>query len=212
MTLDKCLTLKPIIKTMNVPFIDKNEFIYISNVLNKPYEVCGALRKGVTSNGIHKFDFATIKKGPIITDEECKQGALCIHDNSTYIFHTHPNICKAYPSIQDLERVLKYRHITKNSIIMTVWGVFQIYSLNSNKSVGTYKHHELINDLLTDLNSKTKTPNHSSLSWSKVDQYYVFQMVRKLSKLLSFDDVGLHFDAVDNIGASDEQDRVIIYH
>jgi hypothetical protein len=197
---------------MNVAFIDKKELLYISEVLKKPYEVCGSLVKGVTSDGVQRFVFAPkIEKGPLI-DKECKVPGSCVHNNSTYIFHTHPNTCKAYPSIEDMDRVLKYRHVTKNSIIFTVWGVFQIYTLNTQKAVGPFTHRAIIIQLLTDLNKKTRTSKHSSLSWSKVDQSYVLKMVRKLSKLLSFDDVRLHFDSVDNVSGSDEQGRVVIYH
>jgi hypothetical protein len=51
---------------------------------------------------------------------------------SNIIWHTHPRISKFYPSIEDIEKVIKIRpeNIIKDSYIVTNFGVWRLSAIN----------------------------------------------------------------------------------
>lgn len=103
----------------NTLILNKSLINIFKNFLNLENEVCGYIE--------NIFDKIILK---IFSQEEIETTkSLCFHDNfySPYIFHTHPNNSKSYPSASDIIKVLKY-DIIKSSLIFTKWGIWEIYS------------------------------------------------------------------------------------
>ena len=66
-----------------------------------------------------------------------------------YIWHTHPNISKSYPSVQDLFFTL--RKTPNISIIFTKWGIWELYAgkkYNITKENIDYFRRKYIDDIL----------------------------------------------------------------
>lgn len=87
---------------------------HIRALLRKPYEICGEVR---TLLGHDVFDFA--QRGNTQGRRQCSAPAYPV------IWHTHPNRSKAYPSVEDINKVVK--HSTTRSLIFTAHGVWELH-------------------------------------------------------------------------------------
>jgi hypothetical protein len=81
----------------------------------------------------------------------------CESENSEYIWHTHPNISKYYPSLEDIQKVLKNKNITIQSNIYTQYGYWIIKIKNENKlNLKIYDYSNVITPLLNNFYWKTE--------------------------------------------------------
>ena len=58
--------------------------------------------------------------------------AMCSHPHAQINYHTHPETSKAYPSSEDIVKMITYKAGAVNSsieVIFTKWGIWQITSL-----------------------------------------------------------------------------------
>jgi hypothetical protein len=181
---------------MDKSYIIEPEIINVINgyVFKKSLEVCANLVKGYRGN-------LTIKSPVYGTKEEYEPGkyrGTCTHgENTPHILHTHPTTSYAYPSVEDILKVINPRHIERNSLIGTKWGIWVI----SNTIDSTVYNDtplsllfEKIKKILDRLGSRTKTSaeerllggenSHKSRDLSTSDEDLVSKTINSLSTLL----------------------------
>jgi hypothetical protein len=62
----------------------------------------------------------------------CRDGASCRYRRYThFMYHTHPNHCKAPPSIDDIVQVNKHNDTIKTMLVVCYWGIFSIHNVNA---------------------------------------------------------------------------------
>lgn len=108
-------------------------------------EVCGKML-------IHENNICLVGITKGTTDAKGRH--LCISEPADYVWHTHPNTHKAYPSAEDIMSVVKNRKpIIKISIIITAWGIWVLQSQNKihitdrNRDYYQNKIQKIINTL-----------------------------------------------------------------
>lgn len=109
---------------------------FYKKLLTHDYEICGNFDN---INGDLVVNKALCQKGYAI------KGRTACHWKiiSQYIWHTHPNNAKSYPSAEDVLKILK-NPVIKISIIFTKWGIWilkcdKYFEILNNSS--TYNHH-----------------------------------------------------------------------
>jgi len=130
--------------------ISKNDIRF--EKLKLPYEVCGEITvKNKTENYILR------STGPSTGRRQCQ-----LQRNYKGIWHTHPNISKAYPSVEDLLKPIK--HSTIISKIFTEYGTWTIhcgvkydYERNKDKLDVLKQKLRHINDVFYSLVYKNKS-------------------------------------------------------
>lgn len=101
-------------------------------MLKKPYEMCYNIEEQYNDELILVYE----SKGQSISQN--RRGS-CYHKRySKWILHTHPFISKAYPSGEDIVKVIKHE-IIKNSLIVTSWGIWHIRKLRDRKNLDLEK-------------------------------------------------------------------------
>lgn len=106
---------------------------FYKNLIYEPFEVCGNLKLQ---------NYMLLVEELSLTQGSDSNRPFCIHKKySKFIFHTHPNHSKAYPSVEDIEKILKHKTIVY-SIIFTKWG---IWILNLN---GSYNENKILTNRL----------------------------------------------------------------
>lgn len=108
---------------------NQNIILKIQNdFLNLKYEVCGHVR--VCKDELFLIN---INKGEDITKE--KRGSCSYTSYGKYIWHTHPNISKFYPSKEDISKCIKKRNgnLIDIQFIFTQWGIWEIYVKNKQE-------------------------------------------------------------------------------
>lgn len=67
-----------------------------------------------------------------VGSEEDNRASCTLSKYSEIIWHTHPFSHKAYPSIEDIIKILKPRLYPKISLIFTSWGIWELYAGNKD--------------------------------------------------------------------------------
>jgi hypothetical protein len=102
-------------------YFNKNNINTIKDFLKLDTEICG-------------FYFLNDKEPILFVDKigeiEEKTGRhFCQHSKySKIIWHTHPINGKAYPSVEDILKILKLRDLPKISLIFTSWGIWELHA------------------------------------------------------------------------------------
>ena len=163
---------------------------YLHAILEQDYEICGNL---FVDDSNKCLEPKYIIKGHSGTS------FMCQHEKySKYIFHTHPNIAKGYPSIQDILKVLKSRNnIIRNSLIFTKHGIWNIrkkagthYVQNdttNNGLIGTYRRSE--RNLVKYVNKMNEQ--------SELDIFELNEYIRRMVKFLHHFGLQMRFDMWD---------------
>jgi hypothetical protein len=124
------------------------------NLLQKNIEYCGNFN--ILDN---KLVINNIIKG---TSNSCKQDIY-----TKYIWHTHHNISKSYPSVQDIIKVMKHNNIY--SIIFTKWGIWVLncdtfYNINDIDI-------KLIDTLLGHIYFNTEKGRTNNIDFNIIDNF-----------------------------------------
>jgi len=103
---------------MDSPFISKDGLDTVKKyVFGQRVEACGFLFQGPELE---------------VYFESYGDNKMCQHSHYTrYIWHTHPHNLKAYPSPEDIVKIIKARppkNYPKVSIIFTTWGIWEVSS------------------------------------------------------------------------------------
>ena len=109
--------------------------------------------------------------GENITYSGTKQRGSCqLKYYSSVIFHTHPKIFYATPSIEDILKVFK-SDIINTSVILTYWGVFQIIKYGNFNPIH-FKLGNYIKKFLDKINKISKNPNleTKNISWGNLSE------------------------------------------
>ena len=134
------------------------------NFLNLDSEVCGI---------IEKESDKTIFKIYSQDSEISKDKSMCLHGKyAPYIFHTHPNTSKSYPSASDIIKVIKHNTI-KSSLIFTRWGIWEIYS-NMKKKISIEMQEDMknkINTVFETLYFKTEKGRAKTVDYIFIDKF-----------------------------------------
>lgn len=105
-----------------------------SDVFNKPVEVCALLAEDDIK--VLTIDNKTITLG---VGKQERQRASCSYTREykgNYIYHSHPNESRSYPSSEDIVKVLKTDKL-RFSIIATRWGVYIIKPTNKSHEIAS---------------------------------------------------------------------------
>ena len=96
-----------------------------NQILSLNYEVCGHIR--ICDDNLILVE---TNQGNIISNG--KRGSCQYDSYGKYIWHSHPNISKGYPSMEDIQKSLKLRNtdVIQVQIILTSWGIWEIYTGN----------------------------------------------------------------------------------
>ena len=103
------------------------ELVFCSKV-----EVCMYMSK--INNMLYVKD-KSINEGSFVYYDEDKIRGMCKYKSKyeRYICHTHPYNFRAYPSLEDIMKVIKHKLLIDVSIIPTRWGIWTI--VNKNKKI-----------------------------------------------------------------------------
>jgi hypothetical protein len=87
------------------------------------YELCGTIE---LVNNVYNV---ILHEVPIIESSSRK---MCNYEKyDRIIWHTHPNTSKFYPSIEDIEKIIKLKNsIIQKSYIITKFGIWELTSIN----------------------------------------------------------------------------------
>lgn len=106
-----------------MPFISRKDLDTVYELLKSRVETCGVF-----------LEHEDQKLQPYIDSVGSEEGKrpMCVMKRfKDYIWHTHPLGHKAYPSAEDIQRVLKKRPrgvVIISSIIFTSWGIWELHS------------------------------------------------------------------------------------
>jgi len=113
--------------------IDEETIKYLYELVfcNK-VEVCMYMSK---QNNILYVKDKSLSEGLIMYYDEGKSRGMCRYKSKyeRYICHTHPYNFRAYPSLEDIMKVIKHKLLIDVSIIPTRWGIWTI--VNKNKKI-----------------------------------------------------------------------------
>lgn len=140
-----------------------NQFTFIIPDLIKTYimhqmrELCGDLfLKGnelfINEKSLVEGEF----------DEQGRRESCTNKEYSGFIFHTHPRTSYSVPSVEDIAKVVK-NIIIKNSIVITLWGVFQIIKTDKNNSPLDHHDTDKIRETIDYINIKTTNPEYDEV-------------------------------------------------
>lgn len=102
---------------VNKMFIANDTLDKLIVSLQTTYEICCNLVE-------EKGDVLVVKKAHCVDGIPNTQRGSCQHTIYTkYILHTHPEQHRAYPSAEDIIKVIKHKHISF-SFIATTWGIW----------------------------------------------------------------------------------------
>jgi hypothetical protein len=113
------------------------------SINNYTFELCGYI-KNAEDNG--KMDLIKVSQGVSKDNTNSFPISCNIYYNYPIIWHTHPSTSKYYPSITDIQKVLKYS--TKHSFIFTKYGYWLISCPNIYKGIKGVPH-DIKNRILT---------------------------------------------------------------
>lgn len=145
--------------------ISRDTINQIQSWVNNIYETCA----NFTISDIELIiDGESTINGPNV-NEVCESGGTCQHEYySNVILHTHPSICKAYPSAMDISKVMKNANIIQSSLIATKWGMWIIS--NDYTRTNLYNEskrdqlHEVLNFYLNIINKYTSNKKGGSIN------------------------------------------------
>lgn len=122
---------------------------------------------------------------------------------SSNILHTHPISSYAYPSTEDIMKVLKYHGTILNSLIATKWGIWVIKNTASSNIYSETVKDRLFHDIkhyLDQLGNSTKTSKSErqisninegreikSRDLNEKDYIFISKMNKKLENMLNID-------------------------
>ena len=109
---------------------------------------------------------------------------------SKYIWHTHPDIGKAYPSPTDFMKVLR-NNIT--SFVFTSWGIWELYA-DKPKTIDAITRHKLETKYLKPIGNKIYeyTERGRSISLTSEQHHSITHFSDKLVKLFNSLGYGIH--------------------
>lgn len=105
-----------------MPLISRENLDMLYSLLESKVETCGVFLE-IDTNLQPYVDS--------VGSEENKRPMCVMKRFTNYIWHTHPFSHKAYPSAEDILRVLKKRPkgvVIISSLVFTAWGIWEIHS------------------------------------------------------------------------------------
>jgi hypothetical protein len=119
---------------------------FYSYVVDYSVEICANIS---TDNDFVLTDVVSGKDEQYTQNSVVKTRQTCtLSRYSHYIFHSHPLQSRAYPSAEDILKVLKNRHIIIQSYISTSWGVWIISNTSTSNGYSDASRHSWL-ELLT---------------------------------------------------------------
>lgn len=140
-------------------FVIDSEIVNIIHgyVIKYPQEICANLKNSGSSTLIPH----NIIKGKLEEYSPGKYRGTCSHvEYSSNILHTHPQSSYAYPSTEDILKVIKHHGKIKNSFIGTKWGMWVVSNTPTSNIYSTTQHdklHKYISQYLDQIGIFTKT-------------------------------------------------------
>lgn len=108
---------------------------------------------------------------------------------SKIMFHTHPVSRHAYPSIQDLELLVRHLNV-QTSLVATSWGIFQLYQIKAHGTKQTFHREHVLNHLaVLHQIGKNKTWNN----FSTQDKQMITETLKVLNSYLFTCHLGIDF-------------------
>lgn len=117
-----------------IPYFHKYVFGY-------DYEICAniVLEKG-------EYVLKNILKGKIqeykVGDETKTRKYCMLAQYTDVVFHSHPKSSRAYPSAEDLLKLMKHHDKIKTSIIATSWGIWIIKNTPASNAYTSETHDQ----------------------------------------------------------------------
>ena len=103
-------------------------------VFSYPYEICANLKK-TNENTLIPHNVLKGRVDEYITE---KYRGTCSHkEYSSNILHTHPPSSYAYPSPEDIIKVIKHYGKIVNSLIVTKWGIWVVSNTTTSNIYST---------------------------------------------------------------------------
>lgn len=126
---------------MQSPYISNTDLKIVKElILYKTEEACGFLLESETNQlRLYIDSYGTEEKGR----------GMCQHSKYTkYIWHTHTNIHKGYPSAEDIVKILKWRanDFPRVSVLFTPWGIWEIFTVQK-VTIPEYRLQQILNDI-----------------------------------------------------------------
>lgn len=188
----------------NVSFVFPHQTrVFDKNLFDKDVEVCAYLVPYQDS----KLKLDNITLGKIEEYSPGKYRNMCRHRKYTrIIFHTHPLAAYAYPSTEDIIKVMKNHNVIRRSIISTKWGIWDIKNTDKSNWYPTDHHthntfYEFIKSHLDNIGRDTKSKNTQSKHKSKTlsskdpnfynDMKIITENIKEIKLLLHLD-IDLH--------------------
>jgi hypothetical protein len=172
------------------PITDKHmisNFEEILEYMKEDHEFCGYIKQ---VDGKIK----AVVSGSAIVGEGGRPACVFSTPYENILWHTHPNSSKAYPSAEDILKVLKKRthNDFEKSFIYTKWGVWEISAANKKHIPQTgeneeYYKNKINNEISRDMYEKTKKGRASTLTFTM--QKSVEDYIKKLET--TFESFGL---------------------
>lgn len=161
-------------------------------------EICANLKKEDTKLIPHNPVKGTIEEYTQVINGNIikKFRGTCNYKNlSSNILHTHPISSYAYPSTEDIMKVLKHHGIIINSLIATKWGIWVIKNTISSNIYSETVKDRIFHDIkhyLDQLGNLTKTSeserqisNVKSRDLNETDYIFISKMNKKLETKLN---------------------------
>ena len=160
-------------------------------VFGYTYEICANLKKTNTNTLIPH----NILKGKLDEYEPGKWRGTCSHQEySSNILHTHPLSSYAYPSTEDVIKVIKKYGKVVNSLIGTKWGIWVVSNTTTSNIYSTSQESVLFSKIKKHLDhigfsTKTtdeerKTSDDKSKSLTSEDHILISKTIKTLSDIL----------------------------
>ena len=115
---------------------------WLLKMLSEDHEVCLNLTAEEGSDDLMPHGIQYGLADPLASRKSCSYKYY-----SDYILHTHPFSSYAYPSAEDILKVLKNKEI-KNSLIVTSWGIWCLCSRAHSKSINVERARADINRII----------------------------------------------------------------
>lgn len=129
---------------------------------------------------------------------------------SPYLLHTHPKYSYAYPSNEDIMKMIKHKKIN-NQIIITSWGIWEIYRISPFIEMSSEKLEEIrkkVNLFTSYIGSKTRRENYDRVIHSTkskdVEKEFIERQIEKFNQYISHKSINLSLTLWEDIGYDED--------
>lgn len=163
-------------------FISKNDLENVKIFFTLNVELCGHILFKYEEKKIYNLE----NESSILYINSVGEKNYCnIKIDPVYVWHTHSNISKGYPSFQDI--LMPVTTIIHSSVIFTKWGIWELFSTKKNLKENKEKIEKDIKYYLDKIYFDTEKGRKEKIL--KDDSIKIDKNMKKIKKVLKKYDI-----------------------